>query len=102
MPAGGYIDTSRPVTVKLAAGGITILGRAPEMLRLVHVTDEAEDCRSALAPRRNQNGSIPRLAAKAVMLGRMPWPCSVFGIYPSFLDLLNAGRSQPVARLAIR
>jgi hypothetical protein len=44
-PPVAYIDTSRPVTVKLVAGGITISGPAPEMLRLVHVTDEAEGWR---------------------------------------------------------
>jgi hypothetical protein len=41
-PPVAYIDTSSPVTVKLVAGDITISGPVPEMLRLVHVADEAE------------------------------------------------------------
>ena len=43
VPPVAYIDTSRPVTVKLVAGNITISGPALEMLRLVHVTDEAKN-----------------------------------------------------------
>jgi hypothetical protein len=42
VPPVAYIDTTRPVTVKLVAGDITISGPAPEMFRLVRVTDEAE------------------------------------------------------------
>ncbi len=41
-PPVAYIDTSRPVTIKLVGGDITISGPAPEMLRLVDVTDDPE------------------------------------------------------------
>jgi len=42
VPPVAYIDTSRPVTVKLVAGNITISGPAPDMFDLVHVADEGE------------------------------------------------------------
>jgi hypothetical protein len=42
-PPVAYIDTFHLVTVKLMAGSITISGLALEMLRLVRVTDEAEN-----------------------------------------------------------
>lgn len=42
-PPVAYIDTGRPVTLKVVAGAITISGPLPEMVRLVRVTGEADD-----------------------------------------------------------